>query len=51
MEIGAVYSGFCKPQSCQKQKDNYSTDMLMMDISQKISKKVEENDENSPLFA
>jgi len=21
----AVYNGFCKPQSCQKQKDNYST--------------------------
>jgi len=25
VEIGAVYNGFCKPQSCQKQKDNYST--------------------------
>jgi len=26
VEIGAVYNGFCKPQSCQKQKDNYSTE-------------------------
>jgi len=25
VEIGAVYNGFCKPKSCQKQKDNYST--------------------------
>jgi len=25
VEIGAVYIGLCKPQSCQKQKDNYST--------------------------
>jgi len=25
VEIGAVYNGSCKPQSCQKQKDNYST--------------------------
>jgi len=25
VEIGAVYNGFCKPQSCQKQKDNYRT--------------------------
>jgi len=28
MEIGAVYNGnwgSCKPQSCQKPKDNYST--------------------------
>jgi len=25
VEIGAVYNGFCKPQFCQKQKDNYST--------------------------
>jgi len=24
-EFGAVYNGSCKPQSCQKQKDNYST--------------------------
>jgi len=22
VEIGAVFNGFCKPQSCQKQKDN-----------------------------
>jgi len=26
VEIGAVYIGLWKPQSCQKQKDNYSTD-------------------------
>jgi len=25
VEIGAAYMGSCKPQSCQKQKDNYST--------------------------
>jgi len=25
VEIGAVYNGSCKPQSCQKQKDKYST--------------------------
>jgi len=25
VESGAVYNGPCKPQSCQKQKDNYST--------------------------
>jgi len=25
VKIGAVYKGFSKPQSCQKQKDNYST--------------------------
>jgi len=25
VEIGAVYNGSCKPQSCEKQKDNYST--------------------------
>jgi len=25
VEIGAIYNGSCKPQSCQKQKDNYST--------------------------
>jgi len=25
VEIGAVYSVSCKPQPCQKQKDNYST--------------------------
>jgi len=25
VEIGVVYNGSCKPQSCQKQKDNYST--------------------------
>jgi len=25
VKIGAVYNGSCKPQSCQKQKDNYST--------------------------
>jgi len=26
VEIGAVCNGSCKLQSCQKQKDNYSTD-------------------------
>jgi len=25
VEIGAVYNGSCKPQSCQNQKDNYIT--------------------------
>jgi len=25
VKTGAVYNDFCKPQSCQKQKDNYST--------------------------
>jgi len=25
VEIGAVYNDSCQPQSCQKQKDNYST--------------------------
>jgi len=25
VEIAAVYIDLCKPQSCQKQKDNYST--------------------------
>jgi len=29
VEIGAVYNGFCKPQSCQKQKDNYSTEVII----------------------
>jgi len=33
VEIGAVYKGFCKPQSCQKQKDNYSTACVAIDIS------------------
>jgi len=30
VEIGAVYNGFCKPQSGQKPKDNYSADYIEM---------------------
>jgi len=30
VEIGAIYNGSCKPQSCQKQKDNYSTDYVIL---------------------
>jgi len=29
--IGAVYNGSCKPQSCQKQKKNYSTGFSTID--------------------
>jgi len=43
VEIGAVYNGFCKPQSCQKQKNNYSTGSTstLTIISAQISKKVD----------
>jgi len=36
VEIGAVYNGSCKPQSFQKQKDNYSTEYIEISFAYKV---------------
>jgi len=47
VEIGAVYNSSCKPQSCQKQKDKYSTDNIQVsDDTTKKSLKAIQNKYN-----
>jgi len=37
VEIEAVYNGSCKPQSSQKQKDNYSTGYTVYETNKFIA--------------